>query len=451
MYSRSPSGQLYISGGKKEKEEDTTALSNEPLTDCARPVDSLRSTCQSESATQILQGSHQVSTPSNSVTFTRTMVPSNTVSLLSDVHILKEGGRDKLLGGDSYTDLLEVEYLGLKCAGKKIHDWRLGDLNIVHEFEQKCLLLSQLRHPNIVQFLGVCFQQQAPILIMEFLPTSLTSCIEEYGILPKEISYSILHDVALGLCYLHSQTPPIIHRDLSSNNILFTPNMTAKISDLGLARICQSKPKKDDHKFTLSRGTAAFMPPEAMMDPPICDRCIDEFSYGIVMIHILSGRWPVPRVGITRVSSDGRLIAVTEAERRIVYLKAIGNNHPLMDLILCCIDNNPQERPHADMIVRQLARVVSLFPASFANRLEMLKHIEDRSKITHKPTQKHHSHSTMQKELLAKEAQIEDLRALLKDEHKYLKSKIAQYETQQSANENITLQGYHVAKTELGT
>ena len=257
----------------------------------------------------------------------------------------------------SYTDVLEVEYLGLKCAEKKIHDWRLGDRNIVHKFEQECLLLGQLRHPNIVQFLGVCFQQEvrAPILIMEFLPTNLTSCIEQYGILPKEISYSILHDVALGLHYLHSQTPPIIHRDLSSNNILLTPNKTAKISDLGLAaRVHQSKPKQDDDNFTLSPGTATFMPPEAY--PPICDRCIDEFSYGIIMIHIFSGRWPVPRVGISRVSSDGRLIAVTEAERRKVYLDTIGNDHPLMDLILRCIDHNPQERPHADTIVRQLAK-----------------------------------------------------------------------------------------------
>ena len=141
---------------------------------------------------------------------------------------------DRELGHGSYATVLELEYMGLKCAGKKIHELLLrqgGASYTVRRFEEECHLLSQVRHPNVVQFLGVHFQQgvPAPILVMEFLHTNLTSCIERYGILPKEISYSILRDVALGLCYLHRQTPPIIHRDLSSNNVLLTPNMTAKI------------------------------------------------------------------------------------------------------------------------------------------------------------------------------------------------------------------------------
>ena len=118
---------------------------------------------------------------------------------------------DRELGHGSYATVIELKYLGLKCAGKKIHELLLreGDASYtVRRFEEECRLLSQVRHPNIVQFLGVYFQQgvRAPILVMEFLPSNLTSCIEQYGILPKEISYSILHDVALGLCYLHSRT-----------------------------------------------------------------------------------------------------------------------------------------------------------------------------------------------------------------------------------------------------
>ena len=138
--------------------------------------------------------------------------------------------------------------MGLKCAGKKIHELlllRQGDTSYtLRRFEEECRLLSQVRHPNIVQFLGVHFQPgvRAPILVMEFLPTNLTSCIEQHGIFPNEISYSILYDVALGLCYLHGQTPAIIHRDLSSNNVLLTSNMTAEISDLGGARILNLTP-----------------------------------------------------------------------------------------------------------------------------------------------------------------------------------------------------------------
>ena len=288
---------------------------------------------------------------------------------------------DRKLGHGSYATVLELEYMGLKCAGKKIHELLLeqGDASYtVRRFEEECRLLSQVRHPNIVQFLGVYFQQrvQAPILVMEFLPTDLTSCIEQYGILPKEISYSILHNVALGLCYLHCQTPPIIHRDLSSNNVLLTPNMTAKISDLGVARILNLTPLQVS-RMTQTPGTPAYMPPEVMVANPKYDTSVDEFSYGIMMIHMFSGRWPEPQVGQIRAEPDGRMTPVSEAERREVFLRAIGNDHPLMDLILKCIHNYPKSRAHASEIVGRLAEMVIQFPASFANRLdEAMRQIE---------------------------------------------------------------------------
>ena len=102
---------------------------------------------------------------------------------------------DSELGHGSYATVQELEYLGLKCAGKKIHDLLLqqgDDSYYIRRFEEECRILSQVRHPNIVQFLGVHFQHgvRVPILVMEYLPTNLTSCIEQYGILPKEISYS---------------------------------------------------------------------------------------------------------------------------------------------------------------------------------------------------------------------------------------------------------------------
>ena len=287
---------------------------------------------------------------------------------------------DRELGHGSYATVLELEYMGLKCAGKKIHELLLrqgGASYTVRRFEEECRILSQVRHPNVVQFLGVHFQQGvlAPILVMEFLPTNLTSCIDRYGILSKEISYSIFHDVALGLCYLHSQTPPIIHRDLTSNNVLLTPNMTAKISDLGVARILNLTPLQLS-RMTETPGTPAYMPPEVMIANPKYDTSIDEFSYGILMIHMFSGRWPEPQVGQTRIENE-QLVPVTEAERREVFLRAIGNDNPLMDLILRCINNDSRCRAHASEIVERLAAIVLQFPASFANKLEMLRQIED--------------------------------------------------------------------------
>ena len=286
---------------------------------------------------------------------------------------------DRELGHGSYATVLELDYMGLKCAGKKIHKYLLkqGDTSYtVRRFEEECRLLSQIRHPNIVQFLGVYFQQgvQVPILVMELLHTNLTFCLENYGVLPKELNYSILHDIALGLCYLHSQIPPIIHRDLSSNNVLLASNITAKISDLGVARILNLTPLQVSC-MTQTPGTPTYMPPEVITANPKYDTSVDEFSYGILMIHVFSGKWPEPQTGPIR-TEPGRMIPVSEAERREIFLQDIGGDHPLMDLILKCIDNHPQARAHANEIVERLADMVSQFPATFANQLEMQRQIE---------------------------------------------------------------------------
>ena len=343
---------------------------------------------------------------------------------------------DRELGYGSYATVLELEYMGLKCAGKKIHEALLmqgGASYSVRRFEEECRLLSQVRHPNIVQFLGVHFQQgvPTPILVMEFFPTNLTSCIEQYGILPKEISYSILHDVALGLCYLHGQTPPIIHRDLSSNNVLLTPNMTAKISDLGVAKILNLTPLQVSH-MTQTPGTPAYMPPEVMIANPKYDTSVDTFSYGILMIHMFSGRWPEPQVGQTRFEGT-QLVPVTEAERREVFLQAIGYYHPLMDLILKCIDNHPQTRAHASEIVEQLAMIVSLFPPSFSNRLDMLRKIEDYEEKKH----------TLNIEL---ETEILKMKDQVLNKESQLQCKIE--EVQQKTNEMARLKMAHLTEAE---
>ena len=269
---------------------------------------------------------------------------------------------DRVIGQGSYATVLELEYMGLKCAGKKIHEVLLQQSStpyIVSRFEQECRLLAQIRHPNIVQFLGVFFTaaEEVPILVMEYLHTNLKTCISERGILPHRESYSILHDVALALCYLHSQQPPIIHRDLSANNVLLTENMRAKISDLGMARIVHLNPLQVS-RMTETPGTPIYMPPEVMVANPSYDTSIDEFSYGILTIHVLSGKWPEPQCSQIRMEG-GVMIPVSEAERRKVFLEDIGDDHPLMNLILKCIDNDPKKRVPASRILQTIAKIVT--------------------------------------------------------------------------------------------
>ena len=274
---------------------------------------------------------------------------------------------DRELGYGSYATVLEVEYMGEKYAGKKIHDdlLRYKRTNashvIVRQFQEECRILSQLSHPNIVKFLGVYFQDevQVPILVVELLPTNLTTYIEQCSIIPGKISYSILYDVAKGLSFLHGQTPsPVIHGDLSSNNVLLTDKKVAKISDMGMARILNMNPLQISHIMQTS-GTPAYMPPEVMIANSAYDTSIDEFSYGILMIHVFSGKLPKPQIGPHRIEND-RLIPVTEAERRKNFLGVLGNNHPLMGLILKCINNDPSCRAHAGEIEKILKERVRI-------------------------------------------------------------------------------------------
>ena len=288
----------------------------------------------------------------------------------------------EVLGHGSYATVLKLNYMGLKCAGKKIHEVLVMEENTtytVQRFQEECKLLSQIRHPNVVQFLGVCFQDgeaKVPILVMEYLALNLTNCIEKYKMLPNEISYSILHDVALGLYYLHSHSPdPIIHRDLSSNNILLTTHMTAKISDLGMARLANTSHEKAK-EMTITPGTPIFMPPETMLQNPVYDVGVDRFSYGIVMLHVLSGMWPEPHT--QPICTIGNILEpVSEAARRDHLIQKIGRDHPLMELILKCIDNDPKERASAKDMVEKVAEMI---PVSIDNQLEMLKCLEDNEK-----------------------------------------------------------------------
>lgn len=311
---------------------------------------------------------------------------------------------DQDLGTGSYATVLKLNYMGLKCAGKKIHKALLGQGSTisytVKRFQNECKILSQVRHPNIVQFLGIHFQQEehVPILIMEFLPFTLTQCLNTYS-LQEEISYSILHGVALGLHYLHSQPSPIIHRDLSSNNVLLTFDMSAKISDLGVARILDLPPQIT--QLTQTPGTPAFMPPEVMVAKPKYDTSVDVFSYGIMMIHVLSGKWPEPQLGPNR-TEGGKLIPISEAERREEFLLAIGKDHPLMELVLKCIQNSPPMRVNASEIVKQLTVMTEWFPTSFANRLEMINYIDELEKDKSKLKMAHELQMVQQRnELIA--------------------------------------------------
>ena len=291
----------------------------------------------------------------------------------------------EVVGTGSYGEVRELEVTGLKCVGKKLHRvlYETASLQekaaVLDRFVQECEVLSRLHHPHIVQFLGVWFEQgcELPVLVMEYLHTTLSACLEKYGVLPEEISYGILRDVALGLRYLHERSPPIIHRDLSANNVLLTSDMKAKISDMGVSKILDmTQSRATQFMRTTAPGTPCYMPPEALAAVPRYTTTLDTYSYGVLIIHVLCAKWPLPSDAFHHDPNDpDELVPVKEIDRRAAYLQTIGTEHPLMALIRRCLSNAPTRRPTAAEILSQVDTVLSAMPTSSANRVELLKEL----------------------------------------------------------------------------
>ena len=157
----------------------------------------------------------------------------------------------------------------------------LGREDVVRRYVEECKLMAKLRHPNVVQFLGVCFPPESalPVLIMERLTTDLDSLLENTPNIALSLRMSFLTDVARGLAYLHGHRPSIIHRDLSARNVLLNSSLVAKISDLGNSRIVTLSPE-EVARLSFIPGTPAYMPPEMSESSSRYGPSLDVFSFG---------------------------------------------------------------------------------------------------------------------------------------------------------------------------
>ena len=299
---------------------------------------------------------------------------------------IEDAGRT--VGNGAYATVREYEFRGLTCVGKKMHGLLYEHASpdqraeMLQRFEEECELLSRLRHPSIVQFLGVHVEPDSllPVLVMEYLPTgNLSGYLDRHGTLPDDISYGILRDVALGLRYLHEHTPPIIHRDLSANNVLLTTSLSAKISDLGVAKILNLSPSQmTQHMSTKAPGTPCYMPPEALIARPSYTIKIDSYSFGVMILHVLCGQWPLPTDLFQHDSENpSNLVPVTEVERRTEFLQQIGTDHPLTDLVRQCLSNAPSLRPEARVMLHKInAAACQAISDPPPTKLELMRRLE---------------------------------------------------------------------------
>ena len=223
---------------------------------------------------------------------------------------------------------------------------------------------------------------------MEKMQFSLRTLVENHSnLLQWKNELSILNDVCCGLQYLHGRYPPIVHRDITPNNILLCSHLRAKITDLGVAKLMHMT---DTKTLTQAPGTQDFMPPESLASKPIYGLSLDIFSFGGVILYICTQQWPELAPLIEFNPNTGTRIVLTEIRRRQQHLdKMVGVYADLKCLIISCLDDNPKNRPLVGEVLLEIQQVknghnekmclIVQATTRLQDQQEQLQHLQDQN------------------------------------------------------------------------
>ena len=239
-----------------------------------------------------------------------------------------------------------AQYHGKEFVAKIAYSEKNHQRSLREEYK----LLVILRHPCIIQLIGIFFtQDDSPALLMERMQMSLTEYLVKKR--PFRDKVTILHDVTCGLCYIHSKN--IIHCDLTGNNILLVNNTNARIADFGQA--VTYNPNSND-KLPTNPGNVHHMPPEALQHQ--YSTKLDIFSFGCVIIHTVTQEFPIPDRYI-KTPNVGSYKKLSEVDRRSVLiqkLKHYPDSAQLHKMVVECLQDDPDNRPTAAVLHVQLKK-----------------------------------------------------------------------------------------------
>ena len=235
------------------------------------------------------------------------------------------------LGRGAWATVSVAKFRGAQVAVKRIHNQLVSRHNI-HLFRREMNMAAKLRHPNLVQFIGATVEGDM-MIVMEFMTTSLRRQLqsEEY-FMPKLVK-SLSLDVARALSYLHQMKPdPIVHRDISSANVLLEPLLPpktwrAKVTDYGSVNLVRQL-------NTENPGGPAYAAPEAN-NPRLQSPKMDIYSFGALVLEMLTGHLPSP-------------------EDRPELLCQV-HHEQLLRLIRRCLSERIEDRPSASIIISELS------------------------------------------------------------------------------------------------
>ncbi|KAF7851144.1 hypothetical protein BT93_L4451 [Corymbia citriodora subsp. variegata] len=210
----------------------------------------------------------------------------------------------------------------------------------MEDFCNEISILSRLRHPNVILFLGACMRPPHLSMVTEYMEMGSLYYLIHLSGQKKKLSWrrrlKMIRDICRGLMCIHRMK--IVHRDLKSANCLVNKHWTVKICDFGLSRIMINSPMRDSS----SAGTPEWMAPELIRNEPFTEKC-DIFSLGVIMWELCTLNRPWDRVPPERVvyavANEGSRLEIPEG--------------PLGRLITDCWAE-PQERPSCEEILSRL-------------------------------------------------------------------------------------------------
>jgi len=267
----------------------------------------------------------------------------------------------KQIGKGAISRTLEAKWEGTKVVIKQFgveSVMPLTDKIAFNRMLSECDNISRMHHPNIVCFLGMYLNpgSKVPSIIMEKLHCSLCSLIEKtpLAMISTGARLSILYDASLGLRYLHSRIPPIIHRALSSHYIMVSEGMKGKISCLSPTRFID--PRRNQLQM---RKISAFRPSGELENVSI-GKEVDVFSFGCVMLHTLSHQLPTPSEPMITDPVTLEVKIQSEVEMRKSYFDRIHktNLDILIPIIESCLNNSPKKRISILTLCEQLRDLV---------------------------------------------------------------------------------------------
>ena len=226
--------------------------------------------------------------------------------------------------------------------------------NILNKFIKEINVISNLRHPNIVLYIGASLNNNKYYMITEHISNGNlfeflhNSKKKPFGKLSDNLMLQIAYEIAIAMSYLHSRN--ITHCDLKSSNILLDQNYHVKISDFGLSRMVNILSLNETKgKF----GTTHWMPPE-IMKAKRYEEASDVFSYGMILWEMLTGK--VPYYGM----NPNQIIGLVADCKKIVEVPKVGN-YAMRKLIKSCISYFPEKRPSFERIIKFLDKVNAFY------------------------------------------------------------------------------------------